>query len=94
LLAAFALGWWRLVALKLPAERPVAPVAKLEIVKLGLVNLGLVNWKSVNLKSVKMMTQQAMLGIELAAARTSQASGIGQRPGPGPVTWIFRAEFS
>jgi hypothetical protein len=78
LLAASALGSWRLVALKLPAERPVAPVAKLEFVKM---------------KSVK-MPQQAMWRIEFAAAQTSQASGIGQRPGPRPVTWIFRAEFS
>ena len=76
------------MALKLPAERPVAPVAKLEIVKVEFVKLGLVN-----LKSVK-MAQQAMWGIEFAAAQTSQASGIGQRQGPMPVTWIFRSEFS
>jgi hypothetical protein len=49
LLAASALGSWRLVALKLPAERPVAPVAKMELVKMELVTL----------KSVK-MPQQAM----------------------------------
>jgi hypothetical protein len=69
------------MALKLPEERPGAPVAKFEIVKMELVAL-------------KKMAQQAMWGIEFAAAQTSQASGIGQRPGPWPVTWIFRAEFS
>jgi len=76
------------VALKLPAERPVAPVAEFETAKTELVKMELVK-----LKSVK-MAQQAMWGIEFAAAQTSQASGIGQRPGPRPETWIFRAEFS
>jgi hypothetical protein len=63
-------------------------VVKLEIVKMELVKLELVNLKSVE------MAQPATWGIEFAAGRTSQASGLGQRPGPRPVTWIFRAEFS